>query len=313
MVTFNVDSLDFEDDEEARFGSNTDYATRFDSANSRLELEDLTNETVGYVPQDVGTDLVGGKYAQTVAEGKALADDGNVYDSIQMAVNNASSYVKIGPGGFRESVTIDTAGLTLQGSGDRTNIHGRIKTHIEVTASNVTVANVSIRSAGNSQTNGIRVTDGSSASDCHFNNITVEGVNGKGVKIQAGKNHIISNCTFISCNGPIRTRDSIVGKIIAVNNTIENCVTAFNCAFASDSIIANNIISDVRGTAITIFESDDCIIIGNRIRAVKGRAGILIFGKGETDNIVANNRISSNQIAIENNGVNTLLDANLTT
>jgi hypothetical protein len=38
MVTFNVDSLDFEDDEEARFGSNTDYAVRFDSANSRLEL-----------------------------------------------------------------------------------------------------------------------------------------------------------------------------------------------------------------------------------------------------------------------------------
>jgi len=118
MVTFNVDSLNFVDDEEARFGADTDFATRFDSANTRLELEDLTNSTVGYVPQNVGTDLVGGKFAETVAEGKALADDGNVYDSIQEAENNASSWVKVGPGDFRESVTNDTLTATMQLSGD---------------------------------------------------------------------------------------------------------------------------------------------------------------------------------------------------
>lgn len=57
---------------------------------------------------------------------RALADDGNVYATVQAAVDAASSWVLVGPGTFSLSttLTIATAELTLTGIGDGTLIQG---------------------------------------------------------------------------------------------------------------------------------------------------------------------------------------------
>lgn len=312
MVTFNVDSLDFVDDEEARFGADADFATRFSSSNQRLELEDLTNASISYVPTDVGTDLVGGKFAETVSEGKALADDGNVYDSIQAAENAASSWVKVGPGEFNESISIDTTGLHLSGSGKRSKIlpyssGGAIS--VQLGADSVTISNLSVRSFDGSN---VITTD---ASDTVID--TVYGIDGSGTP----------------------------GDFFRANTDAAS-PKAFNCVVdgsqydtglvtnASQSIFANNILVNCnRGIAAN---TGDNIWVANIVDATRGSQGIQLTGSGDgdnligfnsisdaatngievdgADNIVFNNRVrNSGSSNIADNATNTVLDANLTT
>lgn len=322
MVTFNIDSLDFEDDEEAQFGSNTDFATRFDSANSRLELADVTNGTTGYVPQDVGTDLVGGKYAQTVSEGKALADDGNVYDSIQTAVNNASSYVKIGPGTFIEDVRlINKNGLTIAGSGERTVLrpadnNSDVQAPIEVLSSGkCTIRNLSIfvPSGADNSVNGIIGRSGSV--ELTIENVHIRGSPPRsGIQIQELKG-VISNCTVEDAQKfGIFVNDT---RCLVVNNTISgggDYGILMENNDSSDSVVAHNIIDSPAGRGIEL-AANDTIVIANRISNT-GSHGIFTGGNpAAIDNIIANNRISNsgNKSAITDAGTGTVLDGNLIT
>lgn len=302
MATFNVDSLDFVDDEEIRTGANDDYAMRFDSTNSRLEVEDITNATVGYVPQNIGTDLVGGKFAETVSEGKALADDGNVYDSIQSAVNNATSWVKVGPGRFNESLTIGTAGLTLKGSGDRTILVGDDDT-ITVNANDCSVSDFSVEHQDGSN-HGVVVT----ASNCTVSSVYVEGVrDGFDIKGVAN-NTIINNCTAINTKNGFNPRIETTQLIIS-NSVVKDSNSGINSG-ASDSIFVGNSISGASKNSI-YSGRDDCLIGYN---IVDGGNEAIKIGNSSTDNIIFNNRIrNTTNSAIKDNGTGTVLDANLTT
>lgn len=53
---------------------------------------------------------------------KAVDDQGAEFDRIQSAVDNASDTVLVGPGTFREEVTINTQGLSIRGVGRGTHI-----------------------------------------------------------------------------------------------------------------------------------------------------------------------------------------------
>jgi hypothetical protein len=301
MATFNVDSLDFSDGEAIRTGADDDFSTRYSSSNDRLEIEDLTNATVGHIPRDTGTDLVGGKFAETLSEGEALADNGEAYDTIQEAVNNASSFVRVGPGQFRESVTIDTAGLTLEGSGERTVIQSGSDISFEIFASDVTVSNLSITESF--------IGVNAAALRSTINNVKISNTGNVCVKVNE------SDVTIVNCemnNAGTRGVEAFAGnlRLKVINNIIsdanEDAVT-----FDDDSIAAGNI--DKRcGEGITGFNSNDSIIIANRISNVDGR-GIELDGNCD-DFIVANNRISnSGESNIVDSGTGTFLDANLTT
>jgi len=88
-----------------------------------------------------------------------LADDGSLYDTVQAAENTAKSFVLVPPGTFNESVTIDTAVLTLLGSANSTHIRGSTNT-IRPEASNITIENLRASS----------VTDGSPSGSDTINN-----------------------------------------------------------------------------------------------------------------------------------------------
>jgi pectin methylesterase-like acyl-CoA thioesterase len=250
----------------------------------------------------VGRNLVEGKYAQTVAEGKALADDGDVYDSIQMAVDNASSYVKVGPGEFRESVTIDTAGLTLQGSGERTLIDGNSRRSIYITKSDVSIINVSLLSIGSDAL----LIDGVS-------NIIVKGClfrdnNSYGFNYTNNCSEIvITNSKVETGNGGFR----VPTRSIVNNNDIFE--TRSNAGIipgaADDCIVSNNRVFNSAEIGVKP-TGNDCIIIGNRIFN-SDKNGVNCFNS--TDSIVANNRISASGSTDIVTGTGTLLDSNLVT
>lgn len=88
----------------------------------------------------------GGDVSNVLSAGEVLADDGNSYDTIQAAEDAADSFIWIGPGTFNEAVTVDTAGLTIVGSGRGTVIDGGATgTALTITANNVEVARLAVQ------------------------------------------------------------------------------------------------------------------------------------------------------------------------
>lgn len=307
MTTFNVDSLDFVDDEEARFGAGADFSARYSSSNSRLELEDLTAGAVGYIPQDISTDLVGGKFAETVSEGKALSDNGQVYDSIQAAVDNASSWVKVGPGDFRESVTIDTAGLTLEGSGKRTKINNKnSEIALSISALNVTVADINV----NSQTQGIDIFDNNTGIIV-VQNVEVRAERSACTVSRASGSSIITGCSFVS-----NARCLSLGyNNIAVNSefsAIGDAGDAIGGGVWSDNIVAYNNIPEASDKGIDLLSTEtnlNNIIYANNIKNT-GDEGIDTVGTSQ--NIIAKNRLI-NTGGIVDTGTGNIIDSNLIT
>jgi len=298
MVTFNVDSLDFVDDEEARFGAGDAFASRYSSSNSRLEIEDLTNATTAFLPQDVGTDLVGGKFAETVAEGKALADDGSVYDTIQGAVNNASSWVKVGPGTFDETVDITTAGLTVEGSGDRTAISGDNGISVSEVG-NVTLSNFKVEDTDNTSVNTI------SAPNLTVDNITVIDSGGAGIQID-GDDVIISNCRIDGATAGINPTTGNSGNII-YNNVVKNISGDGTLPAYPESVIAYNTFENCGLKGMYVGRAD-MVVYANIIKNTEGD-GIDV---NDNDNVVVNNRLI-NTGGISDNGSGNLIQSNLIT
>jgi hypothetical protein len=82
-----------------------------------------------------------------VQQGKAVADDGSLYDSVQTAVNNATDWVFVGPGTYSESVTVDKSEFALIGAGQGTVIDGQVDL---AKSTDTTVSNLQIRNSGGS-------------------------------------------------------------------------------------------------------------------------------------------------------------------
>jgi hypothetical protein len=301
MVTFNVDSLDFVDDETTRFGADPDFDLGFDSANTRLELDDLTNGVTGYVQQNRAGDLVDGRFAETVAEGKALSDDGNLYEDPQNAIDNANSWVKLGPGVF-DGINFNTNGLTLLGSGEQTILRGGGTLVLWLNASDGYIADLSIEPY--KSTNGIG-TSGSSGS-VTLENIKITGGE-DGVRFDDVGGYVLSNCTIKDTNGQGVVSNS--GTNIIVNNVFKNTGNnSITNGSGTEDIIASNEITGADGNGIRL-SGNDSIAIANRVHNSSSDG----ISEGGSDNIVANNRISnSGGQDIDSGGTNPVLDANLT-
>jgi parallel beta-helix repeat protein len=244
--------------------------------------------------------------ANSLRERKPLADDGALYDTVQAAENAASSFVFVPPGTFNESVTIDTAGLTLLGSGRATLIDGNNSgVAIDVTASNVDINQLSVRTDDGSGYSGISC----SASDLKVSNIHVQNTDSEGIVSNATRTTVINSRVEGWAARGIRTvsggdKSKIIGNIVTTTKTAAPCIQVDN-----DSIIAHNV-TDGSDDGIYANNSDN-IIIGNRVMNAADH-GIVVTGT-TADTIVANNRVSdSGNADIFNGGSNTTLDANLT-
>lgn len=286
MATFNVDSLDFVDDESVEFGDEPDFDLRYDSGNTRLELEDRVNAVVSYFPQNRPGNVVDGRFADAVVDGKALADDGNLYDSVDSAVSAASSWVKVGPGYFNESVTIGTAGLTLSGSGWSTVIF-----EVVANANNVTLRD--FESSGGGYTR-VEITGDNGL----IENVKLNSVQ-QSLKTNSSVGTVIYNCVTDTSVTPGRKGVIVGNKVDGAEVTVDG----------DDVVIANNKIVNSDGRGISDNYYSDGIYIANRIDNSNDE-GILLNGH---DNLVANNRITNSGAAhINDNGTGTLLDDNQT-
>lgn len=247
----------------------------------------------------------------TMASGKALADDGKAYDSVQDAENAASSFVLVGPGTFSESVTIDTAGLTLAGAGYDTLIDGGTTgTAITIDATDVSVLNLSVQTTAGAGNSFVGIGSGASANSGKLVNVTVRDSDSHGINPTDGDYWRISNCTVESADGKGIDTDG------PENTVISHCIVQSGVSDdgiltrGDDSIVANCIVVGVADDGIYLLNNDN-IGIGNRIHNA-GATGFDI-GPNSTDSICANNRISdSGGSDINNQGSGTVLDDNQT-
>jgi len=290
--------------EPIRLGSNDEFEIEQHPISDRLIIRDTQNGKVAYVRKERGGQIGGdGVLIKALKESKPMADDGRTYDTIQQAEREASAWVFVPPGTFNESVTIDTEGLTLRGSGYNTELTKLLRTRQD----DITVSNLSIT------TEDVTI-------DCFGDNFTISNVVAENtiddgdVLDTSGDNSLIYNCTFIGGDRGIEVRGE---NVIITNNTLKNTSyvgsTGGHTILMRDpnQLVANNVLLDNNDNGISPFESPNSIIIGNRIINTED-FGIRIYS-GTNDCIVANNRISdSGNSDIQDDATGTILDANLT-
>jgi parallel beta-helix repeat protein len=256
-----------------------------------------------------GNSPVTAMLANSLKERKPLADTGELYDSIQAAENDASAFIFVPPGTFNESVTIDTAGLTLLGCGRASLINGgTIGDAINITADNVTVESLSVETTagGGNLHNGITVDTGGDS--CTFSNIHVTQSDNDGFFISDGADHSVENC-YVE-NADDRPIQSQRPRTLVTGCVVENSAGGIRLdSDADDSIVANCIVRDSSGNGINLKPTGgDCIAIGNRVDNT-AQDGI---GTNSDDNIIANNRISDCARNLDIIGSGITLDGNLT-
>lgn len=256
--------------------------------------------------------LIQGLLTSALNDGEVLADDGFVYSTVQAAQDAASSWIFIGPGTFNEAVTIDTAGLTVQGSGYDTLIDGgTIGTAVTVSENDVTIKNLSVRTTGGSGNgfDGFEQTDqvGNSYINCRVVDSDLFGIfiTGSG----SGSDNKVISCTVESSDASGVRAESV--RTTVYNCTFEGGIGADGCIFdgnADDSILSNCVMNSVGSDGHRV-KTGDCIAISNRIISSLD-AGIAIQG---SDDIIANNRVSdSGGSDISNTSGGGLLDGNNT-
>jgi hypothetical protein len=211
--------------------------------------------------------------------------------------------VFVPPGTYNENLSITTDGLTLLGTGNNSEINGGSSIAIRVSSDNVIIKNLAVTTDVSNGSNGIKIT----SSNCVVDNCFVHDAGGSGIE-DNGSDQIIVNNRVTNVEG-FTCIDTDLRAIVAYNN-VDNPGGQGMSIAADDSIAANNIVRNTpNNNGIAGGSANNLIYIGNRIMNT-GVNGIAINGN---DCIVANNRISdTGGQDISDNGVNTLLDGNLT-
>lgn len=180
---------------------------------------------------------------KVVSDGTVLADDGNVYDTVQAAENAASDWIFIGVGTFAEAVTVDTAGLLIRGSGRGTLIDGGTDgTALQVNAARVTVKDLDLKTtagAGN-------LFDGldADADEFHGENIRIRDSDNEGFTLGAGggasaQYSTLYNCHVESCDGTaysLSDADILVGGLTANESNVGGSLIG-GTGYADDALV----------------------------------------------------------------------------
>lgn len=251
-----------------------------------------------------GYDPVDSSIASVLQQGEVLADDGEQYEAIQTAVDQADSWVFVGPGTYYENVVIDTDGFTLQGAGYDTYIDGGAVDHAVTTyGENTRISHIRVATdaSGPSGNDGISVessANGSTVDSCYTEEARETLVN------VLADDCVVTNCNASGClDQCIR---SVGTRCIVSNNNLDGQGNGPNgINLGEDSIAVNNVIIDCTdGINIT---GNDSLCGGNRI-INSSSDGIYTAA---TDCIIFNNRISGGGIN-DSGGTGILVEGNLT-
>lgn len=242
---------------------------------------------------------------------KAIDDRGATHDRVQDAVDNANSFVFVGPGTFEESVTITSGSVLVKGVGEESVIDGGTAGDaIGVQADDVTIASLGLQTSGNedagihatgnisnvrihdcvvfeSGDHGVEFDTDVSGFDNQVVNCRFENTDELGAWIKGGS-VLISECTFFSGVSDVAIQTA------GPNSRVVHCHiedATFQGIYASSgshsAIIAENRISGASGDGIRI-DSDDVVVNANRISG-DGDNGIDVDG---TDDQIHDNHIT---------------------
>jgi parallel beta-helix repeat protein len=251
-----------------------------------------------------GSQAVTGSIASVLEHGEVLNDTGSQYTSIQTAIDDAESWVFIGPGTYHEGINTIGSELTILGSGYNTVIDGNSLDTVFDAGSDMNISHLRFLNGGNQ----LFVGNECHVRSCYFENSNQDAIN------TTGRRNVINHNTirFAEDNG-INIQTSSESNIVSANYVDTTVVLqGIICNESDDNIIANNFVNNADQNGIYIrFNANDNIVSGNRVQNV-GQAGIDVTNNAN-DNIVSNNRISdSGGSDITNGGTGTVLDGNLT-
>jgi hypothetical protein len=225
--------------------------------------------------------------SQAFKNGKVIADDGNAFDTVQGAVDASNSIVKIPPETFNESVTVNTDGLTIIGSGENSIIDGGSNNGITVESAYVRLQNLHARK--DNEDGNKHAINGDSSTDLVIKNCKASGGHRAIRSISVGTK-------IIGCK--IRNAYSYAisagDESIIVGNDVEGSPADTHGiqlpGSVSDCIVANNVVKGYnRNIRLSTGGADsaDNVIYGNR--CINGGSFGIEIGAG-TDNLVINNR-----------------------
>lgn len=258
-----------------------------------------------------------------ISEGTVYADDGNVYDTAQAAQDAATDYIQLGPGTF-STFNVNTAGLTVQGSGRGTLVDGGSGRAITVGADNVTISNLAAQNTPEGGTASVIHGDTSLNSAVH--NVTIP--QAEKHAIWTGKGWNITGCTIEDAsnngNGVYITHPHVKVMGCDFRGAIEGKgITGAGTAVARMEIIGN-VFDSLPNTSINT-DGPGCIVLGNVVlnsgftaiyvmgdnsmvgfnRATGTDGVIKVYG---TNDIIANNRVTSIDTT---NATTPTMDANI--
>lgn len=137
--------------------------------------------------------------AQAIEHGKAWADDGQLYDTIQGAVDAGSSLVLVGPGTFSENVNINVANMTVVGSGRDSLVDGGTDSALSLDADGVLVKNFAVKTTAGGGNNARGVDMSSLGDEQQASYIWVEECDEIGIRQRADES-ILTNVWCDSAN-----------------------------------------------------------------------------------------------------------------
>lgn len=243
--------------------------------------------------------------AQALKDGEVLADDGSAYATVQAAQDAASSWIRLPPTTFNEAVTIDTADLTVLGSGYNTLIDGGTSGDaIDIAVSGVTIYNLSVKTTAGSGNSYSGVNFSTGADTIKVERVIVRDTDEYGFNVVNGPDHKVRMCL-------VESHDDRAIRCNTVRTVVSECIVQSGgdgIVVGDDSIIEGCIVFGCSDKGVHL-NGNDSIGIANRVHNT-GTDGAVI---GATDTILVNNRISdSGSSDIRDSGTNTLLDSNVT-
>lgn len=300
----NNNALTLGDDDALEVG---DYELRYSSGNDQFEIEYTPSGDLATIPRTQSGSMFPVDLTDAISNGEVLADDGNIYSSVQSAVTNATDYVLVGPGTFNENVSITDGSMMLEGSGRGTYIDGGTSGHaLTVEASNCTVRNISVgtTAGGGSASSPLRVFG--APTDTLLSNIWFRESDERACEPD-GNRTIVQNCTFEQADGH-GIRGGGTNCIYKQNKFETNIGNDAIRVESIDCVVSDNVI-DGPGTDGIDIANNDCLCAGNRVRNAGGD-GIFTNAQGV---LIVNNRVSgSGDKNINNNGSGNLIQDNLT-
>jgi hypothetical protein len=212
-----------------------------------------------------------------------------VYDSIQAAVDAASSYVRIGEGQFNESLNISGSGLKVLGSGESTVISSKV----DINSANISLSRIRFSSEGRVHAKGA---NGIECMNCQFESRGVSfGAGPTQVFLESCNNWVFTNCKFdgtnvndtrgvqaAGSNNGVFSSNLCVGNLRGIDLSLD-----FSESAPRNVIIANNVFKESTSRGIQS-EGADTVVHGNLILNTV-QHGVGLFGSG--GHIVTNNII----------------------